>query len=198
MRTKIVTYSVVALAIIHVALVICSWLMSILMPSLGLRSLISGEGVRWFLGNYSSFLASAPTSWMVIMGVTWGVVSKSGMLSGVIAMRRYRERLAMYSSLVVLAVYVVSIVLLTMVPHAVLLSADGNLFPSPFSRSIVQVICFGLFLSSAMYGIISGNTPKPTDVVSAMLSGIATFAPLLLIWLFLSQLIMSIRFVCGA
>lgn len=195
---KMLTYIVVALAVMQVMLVIGSWLASILCPAMEVRSMISGEGARWFLGSYTTFLASAPTSWLVMVGVTWGVMSRSGMKSCLYGRRRkYRERLALYSSVVVLAVYAVAIALLVAVPHAVLLSADGNLFPSPFSRSIVPVMCFGIFISSAVYGIISGNTPRPADVISAMLSGIASVAPLLVIWLFLSQFVMSLRFVVG-
>lgn len=198
MKTKITTYSVVTLAILLILLVIGSWLVSILFPSLEVRSMISGEGARWFLGTYSSFLASAPTSWMVIIGVTWGVMSESGMIRCVADKhRKYRERLALYSAIVLFSLYVIAVALLSVVPHAVLLSADGNLFPSPFSRSIIPMSCFGLFLSSAIFGIISGNTPRPSDVVSAMLSGITSVAPILVIWLFLSQFVMSLRFVLG-
>ena len=198
MKTKITTYSVVTLAILLILLVIGSWLVSILFPALEVRSMISGEGARWFLGTYSSFLASAPTSWMVIIGVTWGVMSESGMIRCVADKhRKYRERLALYSAIVLFSLYVIAVALLSVVPHAVLLSADGNLFPSPFSRSIIPLSGFGLFLSSAIFGIISGNTPRPSDVVLAMLSGITSVAPILVIWLFLSQFVMSLRFVLG-
>ena len=198
MKTKITTYSVVTLAILLILLVIGSWLVSILFPALEVRSMISGEGARWFLGTYSSFLASAPTSWMVIIGVTWGVMSESGMIRCVADKhRKYRERLALYSAIVLFSLYVIAVALLSVVPHAVLLSADGNLFPSPFSRSIIPMSRFGLFLSSAIFGIISGNTPRPSDVVLAMLSGITSVAPILVIWLFLSQFVMSLRFVLG-
>ena len=101
MKTKITTYSVVTLAILLILLVIGSWLVSILFPALEVRSMISGEGARWFLGTYSSFLASAPTSWMVIIGVTWGVMLESGRITCVADKnKRYRERLALYSAII--------------------------------------------------------------------------------------------------
>ena len=87
------------------------------------------------------------------------------------------------------------IVLLSAVPHAVLLSATGRLFPSPFSQSLVPVVAFSVTLLSAFYGMVSGNLETLPRVYDALLDGIRRAAPLLLFYILLMQIYESLCYV---
>ena len=43
-----------------------SWLITAILPSLQLRSLLSSEGIRWFFGQFSYNLASPIIVWMLV------------------------------------------------------------------------------------------------------------------------------------
>ena len=85
--------------------------------------------------------------------------------------------------------------LLTAVPHAVLLSVTGDLYPSPFSESIVPVTSFSIALLSVVYGGITSVFSSLTDVYHSLVRGVSRCAPLFLFYILIFQLIYSVRFI---
>ena len=184
--------------IAEVALILLSWILSAAGVE-GVRSLLSGEGVRWFVGDFARMVASPLLVWFILLMIAIGAFQRSGLTSlwhgGRSRMMSYRDRTAFRVSLVLLVAYIVAILLLTVVPHAVLLSVSGTLFPSPFSRSIVPIVAFGISLVSISFGMISGRMQSLSDVLEALSYGIQKYAPLLVLYIFCMQLYQSLRFV---
>ena len=186
------------LLIAELALILLSWILSAAGVE-GVRSLLSGEGVRWFVGDFARMVASPLLTWLLLLMIAVGTFLRSG-LSSLWHERRpriisYRDRTAFRVSLVLLVAYVAAILLLTVVPHAVLLSASGSLFPSPFSRSLIPFIAFGITLVSIAFGLISGRMQSLSDILAALTYGIQRFAPLLILYIFCIQFYQSLRFV---
>ena len=180
-------------------LFILSWLLSATRME-GVRSLLSSEGIRWFFGSFTEIVASPLLVWLLLGLCAWGCIQRSGLLSPLTSHPSpltYREKVALRVSLVFLVIYVVMIALLTLMPHAILLSATGSLFPSAFSRSLVPIIAFGLCLVSITFGLVSGRLRDIGDTFAALSSGIAQGAPLIILYLFLIQFYESLRFVFG-
>ena len=186
-------------------LFILSWLLSATRME-GVRSLLSSEGIRWFFGSFTEIVASPLLVWLLLGLCAWGCIQRSGLLSlftsspfhlFTLSPLTYREKVALRVSLVFLVIYVVMIALLTLMPHAILLSATGSLFPSAFSRSLVPIIAFGLCLVSITFGLVSGHLRDIGDTFAALSSGIAQGAPLIILYLFLIQFYESLRFVFG-
>lgn len=180
-----------ALIIAEVLLVIVSWLLSAAMME-GVRSLLSSEGVRWFFGSFTMIVASPLLVWVLLLLSALGCLQKSGVF---VVPYHYRSRLAMSVALVFLLIYVAIIALLTLSPHAILLSATGELFPSAFSRSLVPIIAFGIILFSVTFGMMSGRLESFGDILQALSYGIAKGAPLLVLLILLLQFCASLRFV---
>ena len=200
MKTKTSQLGVVLfiLLIAELALILLSWILSAAGVE-GVRSLLSGEGVRWFVGDFARMVASPLLTWLLLLMIAVGTFLRSG-LSSLWHERRpriisYRDRTAFRVSLVLLVAYVAAILLLTVVPHAVLLSASGSLFPSPFSRSLIPFVAFGITLVSIAFGLISGRMQSLSDILAALTYGIQRFAPLLILYIFCIQLYQSLRFV---
>ncbi len=186
------------LLIAELALILLSWILSAAGVE-GVRSLLSGEGVRWFVGDFARMVASPLLTWLLLLMIAVGTFLRSG-LSSLWHERRpriisYRDRTAFRVSLVLLVAYIAAILLLTVVPHAVLLSASGSLFPSPFSRSLIPFVAFGITLVSIAFGLISGRMQSLSDILAALTYGIQRFAPLLILYIFCIQLYQSLRFV---
>lgn len=179
-------------------LFILSWLLSATRME-GVRSLLSSEGIRWFFGSFTEMVASPLLVWLLLGLIAYGCLNRSGLLS--ITQSKfsisYRQRVALRVALVFLVIYVVMIALLTLMPHAILLSATGSLFPSAFSRSLIPILAFGICLVSISYGLVSGHLSGLGDILSALSSGIANGAPIIILYLLFIQFYESLRFVFG-
>ena len=180
------------LLVAEAVLILISWIFSAMRVE-GVRSLLSGEGVRWFFGNFTTMVASPWLACVVLMLIALGCLQKSG-LSGR-PHTSYRDRMALRLTVVILVLYVGVVLLLTAVPHAVLLSATGSLFPSPFSRSIVPLLSFGIILISVSFGLVSGRFQTLADVLEALSFGCRKGAPLFIFYILVIQLYESLKFV---
>lgn len=200
MKTKSSQLGVVlfALLIAEVALILLSWILSAAGVE-GVRSLLSGEGVRWFVGDFTRTMASPLLAWLILLMIAVGAFLRSGLTSlwheGRLRIVSYRDRTAFRVAFVLMVAYIAAILLLTVVPHAVLLSASGALFPSPFSRSIIPFVAFGITLVSIAFGMVSGRMQSLSDVLEALTFGIRRYASLLILYIFCIQLYQSLRFV---
>ena len=186
---KFLPHIAVTLFVMQLLLMLVSWLLSAAFPESGIRSLLSSEGLRWFFGHFSHQLATPVLLCLLLLTMAYGVFRRSGILS---YHASFRERRALTMTLLLAVVAVAVILLLTAVPHAVMLSAMGTLWPSPFSRALLPMLCFIVIALTAFYGIMAGYLNNLSDVYDALLDGIRQGAPLLLFYLLIAQLYLSV------
>ena len=184
----------------QVLLVIVSWMISTVMPALGVRSLLSAEGIRWFFGHFVDNIASPLMLWIVLLCIAFGSLKASGLQSAMAMIGKgnrltSRCKYALWMALVTFLCIVAVVIVLTCLPHAILLSTMGNLFPSSFSVSIVPIVAFAILLPSVVYGSISGVLPTLTTLFRAVAEGLPCLCPLLLLYILAAQLWFSLRFV---
>ena len=180
------------LLVAEAVLILLSWILSAMRVE-GVRSLLSGEGVRWFFGHFTTMVGSPWLACLVLLLVAFGCLQKSGLFTR--PHTSYRDRLALRVTVVFLIIYVGVVLLLTAIPHAVLLSSTGNLFPSPFSHSIVPILSFGVILISVSFGMVSGRFETLSDVLDALSFGCRKGAPLFIFYILAIQLYESLKFV---
>ena len=180
------------LLIAEAVLILLSWILSAMRVE-DVRSLLSGEGIRWFFGNFTSMVASPWLACLILILMALGCLQKSGLFSR--PHTSYRDRMALRITVVFLVFYLGIILLLTAVPHAVLLSSTGSLFPSPFSRSIVPLLSFGIIIISITFGMVSGRFQTLADILDTLSFGCRKGAPLFIFYILLIQLFESLRFV---
>lgn len=196
MMKRIVAYLTLALALALIVLVLASWLLSVTTGE-NLRSLLSPEGIRFFFGGFVEMVQKPLLVWLLLLSMAWGCLRSCGLLSIFSSPLRYRQRQALLIIIVLLVVYVGVVLLLTATPHAVLLSATGRLWPSPFSRALVPIVAFGVILLSAVYGIVARQFLSLADVCQSLVDGIASAAPLLMLYVLAAQFYSSLLFVLG-
>ena len=179
-------------------LVIVSWLLSALRLE-GVCSMLSSEGIRWFVGGFSDIVASPLLAWLLLMLIACGSIQQSGVipLLGSKGKISFRDRLALRVASVFVLLYAIVICMLTIMPHAILLSVKGSLFPSAFSRSILPIICFGVTLFSIVFAMMSGHKKTGEDIIDILSYGIRQGASLVIIYIFAIQFYASLRFVFG-
>lgn len=198
-KQTIKTLSVVAvlLGVAELLLVLLSWIISAAVPNAPLRSLLSSEGIRWFFGQFTQNLATPVLVWLLLGSIAYGAYMDSGMRSAILHPRSltFRERFALRVSYVIICVSVLVLLLLTAVPHAVLLSVTGDLFPSSFSDSFVAVVCFVICVSSVVYGVMSGRLKGIIDIFQVLTVGVTYTCSLWILYVLAAELYFSVLFV---
>jgi p-aminobenzoyl-glutamate transporter AbgT len=190
------------LGIAQLALVLISWLSAAAMPDWGVQSLISAGGIRWFFGNYSEMVATPWLVWLILCAVALGSMERSGLryvlrtiathgIKELSIQKVYALRLAMG----LLLTEVGGVLLLTALPHAVLLSVTGDLFPSSFSQGLVPLLSFVVTSVSVVYGKLSGNLRTLYDVGQSLCASGKWLMPLLVLYIFLAQFVASCGYV---
>ena len=180
------------LVLAQLLLMLVSWIWSAAVPASGVRSMLSSEGIRWFFGHFAEMLATPLLVWILLLAAAYGCVVSSGLLRG---QRAYRAQRARVVTMLFAVIYVGVVLLMTVVPHAVLLSADGSLWPSPFSSSLVPLVSFGIMAAALIYGTVSGSFLTLGHAVQSLVRGLQSAAPLLLLYILLAQLYYSLSFV---
>lgn len=198
-RVETWIYRLVLLAaLLQGLLVLTSWLWGAALPDSQVRSLLSSGGIRWFFGSFVVNVASPLLVWLIVGAMAVSAVRESGLWR---ALKHRsltaRQLFALRSSLVLAILEVVVLALLTVLPHAILLSVTGELFPSSFSVSLVPVISFVAASAAVFYGLSSGKLHSLHDVGHCLCAGGANLMPLLLLYVVSVQLFWSIVYVFG-
>lgn len=188
-------YLMVALVVAQALLVLASWLLPAAMPEDFTRSLLSAEGIRWFMGRFALNMSSIWLVWLLLISIAVGAVRGCGVLR--YDRSFYRQRVGLRLAIAELLAFVVILLLLTIVPHAILLNVMGGLLPSSFTQSLIPYLCFMLVVMSVSYGVMSGQLDSLVAVYRLLTDGIRLAAPLFLYYLLLMQLYQSVRYLWG-
>ena len=211
MRNKL-GYIVLVLLVAQLALILLSWLVTAAFPELSMRSMLSSEGIRWFFGSFVSNQLSPLLIYFIMAVMAVGACVRSRLydaLRETLSNTRsslttssdhqhkvhYREKVGLRIALVEFIVYVIIMILLTAVPHAILLSVTGQLFPSSFSSSFIPSLSLIIIIMSLTYGVASGTIDSVTKMHKVLVGGLEVGSRLVPTYVVGIQLYMSIRYV---
>lgn len=191
---KWVTYITVTLIVLLITLVVGSWIVSAVMPEMGINSMLSGEGIRWYVGHLTDILATQYLVWIILLAMSIGVTRESCIVKVIatVAHRQhieYHERLGLHAAAIGACILTAVIIYLIAAPNAVLLGATGRLIPSAFAMGLVPIISFFLTLISGIYGFTAGVFTSLTSFITAMCHGISAMTPIIIIYVISAQLI---------
>lgn len=204
---KIITPITVLLVAIELILILGSWLGSVFLGEGEVSSLLSQEGIRWFIGRYAFFTSTPLLILLLLIAMTYGIVQKSRVINAISTLYRtwwkknlvspldYRQRIALHLSAIVAVIMLAAIGWMTLTPHAILLSVTGTLTHSSFSHGIIPMICLTATLSAMTYGMGASTLPSLQDTIKAMIHGIETVSPLLFLYILVAQVYFSICYI---
>ena len=190
----------VVLMALQLLLILLSWILDASSSSPSINSLLSEEGIRWFIGQYTFFLTTPVLLWLLLLSIAWGSYRESGMGTVIRMMTHrkkvsFRQRFSLRVSVIICLLLIILVVLLTAVPHAILLRSTGHLFPSSFSKAIIPIIAFIITVVSVSYAIMIGKVKTVGALMHTLTVGIEDALPLFIIYIFAMQLVQSIIFV---
>lgn len=185
------------LGVFQLIAVLGSWIFKAVNPELPLRSLLSAEGIRWMVGSIGDNLAGRGLVWLLLGSMAFGSVKFCGILD---VPRKWKamsfwDRFGLMVALAELLVIVVLTLLLTVLPHAVLLGVTGNLYPSSFSKSLFFIVCLSVCFISVSFGVVSSRLRSLEEVCDCLVAGIAYTLPLWLIYVLAIELYASLQFI---
>ena len=211
MRNKL-GYIVLVLLVSQLALILLSWLVTAAFPELPMRSVLSSEGIRWFFGSFVSNQLSPLLIYFIMAVMAVGACVRSRLydtLRETLSNTRsslttssnhqhkvhYREKVGLRIALVEFIVYVIIMILLTAIPHAILLSVTGQLFPSSFSSSFIPSLSLIIIIMSLTYGVASGTIDSVAKMHKVLVGGLEVGSRLVPTYVVGIQLYMSIKYV---
>lgn len=188
MNNRRISYLCLAVVVIELLAITVSWIASAVNPFGSFNNPLSSEGVRWMFRNLMSAMMSKWLVAFLLLAVSWGSLKTSGLWNAVLSRKRsegesfqYRELMGLRASAVITIVFFAIMLLLTLLPEALLLSATGELFPSPFSEAIIPAVSLWITVTSVVYGIIKGTFRSVPEVFGSFFFGISRAAPLIVL-----------------
>ena len=173
---------------VEIVAIMVVWIASAANPFGSFNNPLSAEGVRWMFRNLMAAMVSKWLVALLLLAMSWGSLKESGLWNAVVqrtksggASLHYRERMGLRVVALITLVFVVTLSLLTMLPEALLLSATGGLFPSPFSEAVVPAISLWLTSASITFGIVKGSFRSVPDVFGSFFAGISRSAPFIVL-----------------
>lgn len=193
----IINYLLCAFVILQVLLVFFSWIITAVFPDIHMRSLLSAEGIRWMLGEFTSNMNASYLGLFLILCITVGSIYHSHFINIFSKKNKgaYRRRLAIRIVCTEFVVCLAVMLLLTIVPHAILLSISGELYDSSFSRSIIPYCCMTICLMSISYGFATGAVRNLAELTDNLTYGISRRASLILLYIVATQFLFSMMYV---
>ena len=190
----------VTLIALLLILILLSWILNASSSAPTVNSLLSEEGIRWFIGQFTKFLSTPALIWLLLLSIAWGTYRESGIGTAMQMMINgkkvsYRQRFSFRVSMIICLFLVIVIILLIAVPHAILLSSTGTLFPSSFSAAIIPIIAFIITVVSVSFAIMVGKVKKVVAFMHTLAAGLADTLPLWVLYILFMQLYQSLRFV---
>lgn len=191
MSNRVISYLCVVVVAVELLAISCAWTTSAIDPFGPFNNPLSGEGVRWMFRNMMSAMMSEWLVALLLLAMSLGCLKGSGLLKS-LSQRfpyhtsgslHYRERMGLRLAAVITAAFLMVMVVLTTLPEALLLSATGKVFPSPFSAAIVPAVSLWIAVTSMAFGIIKGSFSTIHQVFDSFFNGISRFAPLIVLML---------------
>ena len=188
---------IIILVVAQLMIILLSWLLSAALPDLSVHSLLSSEGIRWFFGQFSSNIATPLTAWLIVAVIAYGCLSSCGILKLKHPLD-FRQRVAIRFVVFEIGVFVAIILLLTLMPHAVLLSIDGDICSGSLANSIIPYLSLVVCLTSITYAYLSGRCNTKAELFDMLCEGNRQLSPLFIIYVLLTQLVYSVLYVLSA
>jgi aminobenzoyl-glutamate transport protein len=190
---KVLGYVALSLLLCQLSAILLSWILNAAGVTM-VRSLLSAQGIKWFMGSFVDNISSPLLVWLLLLSIAYGALRYSGLISvftkdGNASRRTFALRVVIAE----ICVFVIVLLLLSVAPHALLLNAMGELFPSSsFSRCLVPYIAFCVCFISVSYGSLSGRYDDVADIFRSLIVGIEQSSHLLFLYILVAQLYFSV------
>lgn len=196
MRTRYFIFTSSALIVIEALLILLSWIVNVAMPEAGVRSLLSGEGLRVLLSGYISELSAGGLGLLVLMAVGGGAVVRSGFLKALFnrSSLDFRHRFALQMCYAEVLIAVAAVLVMVFIPHSPMLSVTGHYYPGPLLYGLYSCLFMLLVGLSYTYAGFGGDITNYDHAADIVTYGLSHTAWIIVLYLIIVELYSSIKF----
>ncbi len=201
-KPRYFAYALLVLLIAQPIVVVLSWMFNAFFPQVGVRSLITSWGLRWYFGHFVDNVRIPFFVWMVLLSMALGAYRSSGLHHAIVALVRRlplkdKQSLALrVTALTVLGLLVV-VFFFAVQPHALLHNVSGELFPSSFSDFLIPLIALIIMLGSLCFAFVNGTLDSAEKFYLLHVNGIHGVAWFFPLYMLAAQLYASVLWVLG-
>ncbi len=168
------------------------------------RNLFSEEGIRWVYAHMQDSFTTSLLALVFPVVLLCGAVSRSGLGTLLTGLYRrggrryritYRQKTALLTAGIFLAVCGAASLLLILSPQAILLGVTGEIFPSPFIYGILPVTTLCVQGASMIYAHLSNHLHGTAEMLSVMYWGIRQYAAWIFIAILAAQFFHSVVYI---
>ncbi|MBO7415223.1 MAG: AbgT family transporter [Bacteroidaceae bacterium] len=202
-RNRKLPHPAIVYLILLVLVVFISWIGSVVeIRTIGrsggpmLQSLLSEQGIRWFVRNAASCIGNAPVGEALMILVAIGAGKESGLFRALFHSMTLspRERVSLLISLITFVVIIAVILFGLFSGSNLLLGVTGAIKGGPLAQGAVFILMIALLLPSLIYGISTDTFHTASECVEALSSMIRVAASFLLTMLIAAQLIETVKY----
>lgn len=201
-RQRYFAYTLLFLLIAQPVVIVLSWMFNAFFPQVGIRSLITSWGMRWYFGHFVDNVRIPFMVWMILLSMAFGAYHDSGLHHVIVALMRRqpltdKQPLALRVTTLVVFVLLALVFFLAMQPHALLHNVSGGLFPSSFSDFLIPLIALVIMVGSLCFAFVSGWLDSAEKFYQLHVTGIKHIAWLFPLYMLAAQLYASALWVLG-
>ena len=196
-------YPVIGYLLLFISVWLFSWVLDIVTTfmgvDLGVASLVSSEGMRWFMRNALPTLNNVAWGEIMLLISALGLLQGSGLTRLFVHLIRVQrltkmERRSMIFALLAILMYLAVLYITTLSQWNVLSGVTGTLENSSFVSGLPLLLFFGVLILALVYGFMYGNYRSVIDIVSSIGNTCAMFVPALMALIPASGVIASIAY----
>ena len=131
------------------------------------RNVLSGEGVRWLVAMIMDNFNRSPWDYVVLSTATVSVISESGIITGFNKQKYLRQKRAYMLVLLILFLIAICVMIFTLLPGNVLMSAFGTLQNSAMQKGLFPMLAIAFYVIAVVYGYATGRFYNVDDIFRA-------------------------------
>lgn len=196
-RSRLFIYAVMALVVVQVLTVLLSWIVSAVWPSLAVESLLGNSGLRWLLSSYADNVSSPILSWMLLLSVAYGMFRYNGFPQSLTSKNEDNPKVLFARKIFYLEIFlgILFCLILAFYPHSFVLGVSGHLFPGPFLTIVLFVMIMVTIFANISFMYLSEKATDDKSTEKALIFGLQSVAPLIVIYLLLKEWAEMVLFV---
>ena len=119
------------------------------------RNVLSGEGVRWLVAMIMDNFNRSPWDYVVLSTATVSVISESGIITGFNKQKYLRQKRAYMLVLLILFLIAICVMIFTLLPGNVLMSAFGTFQNSAMQKGLFPMLAIAFYVIAVVYGYVA-------------------------------------------
>ena len=134
------------------------------------RNVLSADGLRWVMARFMIHLDASPWGYVIMLTSAVSVIRESAVISGLTGQKNLKQKRAYMLVSIVLIALLSLVILLSLLPGNIFMSAFGTFRNSALERGAFAILTLVVYAISVIYGYATGRFFNLSDIYKATVS----------------------------